>query len=93
MRLPLFGQRTELAQRALAVAHQAAVGRFDERECLDVAQLERVHLQDHRRQVGTLDFRLGELGPRREILFRIQAYGDARPHTAATAGALIRRRL
>jgi hypothetical protein len=36
--LALVRQRAELAQRALAVAHVAAVGRLDERKGLDVAR-------------------------------------------------------
>ena len=71
--LAVVRQRAELAQRALAVADIAAVGRLDEREGLDVAELQRMHLQDHGREVGALDLRLGELGPRREVLFRSRA--------------------
>ena len=67
--VPSFGQRAELAQRALAIAHIAAIGRLDERKGLDVAELQRVHLQDDRREVGTLDLGLGERRPREEVFF------------------------
>ena len=91
--LPLFRQRAELAQRALAVAHVAAVGRLDERKRLDVAELQRVHLQDDRGEIRALDLGLGECGPREEVLFGIQADRDARPDAAAAAGTLVRRGL
>ena len=52
-----------------------------------------MHLQDHRGEIGALDLRLGERGPREEVLFRIQADRDARPDAAAAAGALVRRGL
>ena len=88
-----LGQRAELAQRALAVAHVAAVRRLDERKRLDVAELQRVHLQDHRGEIRALDLGLGEFRPREEVLFRIQADRDAGPDAAAAAGALVRRSL
>ena len=43
-------ERAELVQQQLAVAHLAAVGRIEEAEVLDLAQAQRLHLQDHRGQ-------------------------------------------
>ncbi len=65
-------------QRALAIAHQPAIRRLDEGKGFDVAQPQRMHLQDHRGEIGALDLRLGEFGPGEVVLFRIQPDGDAR---------------
>ena len=55
------GERTELGQQPQAVGDLGAVRWLQEREGGDVAQLGRRHLQDHRREVGAQDLRLGEL--------------------------------
>ncbi len=87
----VLGERAQFLQRALAVAHEARVGWLDEREPGDVAEPQRVHLQDHGREVGALDLRLGVLGPRVEVLLRIEADGDAGADASAAAGALVGR--
>jgi hypothetical protein len=69
----------------LPIANVAAVRRLDEWKRLDVAQLQRVHLQDDRGQVRALDLGLGELRSCEEILFGIQADRDARADAAAAA--------
>ena len=65
------------------------VGGVDEREGRDVAEAEVGHLQDHRREVGALDLRVGELRTGEEVLLRVQADGDAVGHAAAPARTLV----
>jgi hypothetical protein len=52
----------QLQQQVDAVTHGARVRRVDERERGDVAEVQRGHRQDHRREVGAQDLRLRELG-------------------------------
>ena len=68
--LPASRRARARARRAPRAARtpsriDAAVGRFDERERGDVAEAERGHLQDDRREVGAQDLGLGELRPLR----------------------------
>ena len=86
--IPLI-QRVDLLQGAQPVPDQTRVGRLDKRKAADVAQLQRVHLQDDGSEIGAKDFRIGKLGAIDEILLGIQANGDTRPDTSATAGALV----
>ncbi|MNM66147.1 hypothetical protein D3C81_776170 [compost metagenome] len=53
----------KLGQLLPAIGHGAFVRRFQEREFLDLAQTQLQHAQDHARQRGTADFRIGELRP------------------------------
>ena len=76
-------QRAQLAQQVHAVADAAPVRRLDERERLDVAEVERGHLQDDRGEVGAQDLRIGELRPGVEVHLeysRMQMPSDVRPH-------------
>ena len=57
----------ELLQQLHAVADAARVRRVQEREVLDVAELQRRHLQDHRGQVGPQDLRIGVARAGREV--------------------------
>ena len=86
--IPLI-QRVDLLQGAQPIPDQARIGRFDKRKAANVAQLQRVHLQDDGSEIGAHDFRVGKLGPIDEVLLGIQANGDTRPDTSATAGALV----
>jgi hypothetical protein len=56
-------------------------------------ELQRLHAQDDAGQRGTQDFRIGERRPGVEIGLVVQADADAGRHPAATAGALVGRRL
>ena len=49
---------------------------------------QRRHLQDHRRQVGAQDLRVGELRARLEVLLRVQPDADAVGGAPAPSGAL-----
>ena len=60
---------------------------------LDVAEAERRHLQDDRRQVGAQDLGLGERGPGVEVLLVVEADADAGRHAAAATRPLVGRRL
>jgi len=72
-----------------AVAHLAAVGRVEERELVDLAEPERLHLQDHRSEAGAQDLgvRIGRAGL--EVLRGVQADADAVRLAAAAALALV----
>ena len=61
-------QRPQLVQQRDAVADLAAVGRLEKRERFDLPQPERGHLEDHAREVGAQDLRVGELRSRVEIV-------------------------
>ncbi|CAG9217134.1 hypothetical protein BGLA2_2640002 [Burkholderia gladioli] len=85
--------RAELVEQLVAVGDRAARRRLDEREGLDRAQVQRLHAQDHGRQRGTQDFRIGEARTRQVIGFLVEADADAVGHAAATAGTLVGGRL
>ena len=85
--------RAELLEQQVAVADGRRVRRLDEREGGDVAEPDRRHLQDDRRQVGAQDLRLGELRAGGEVVLAVEADADARGDTAAPPGALVGRRL
>ncbi len=80
--------RPELGQQPDAVADRPRLRRVDERELLDRPELRARHLQDHRREVGALDLRVGELGPRVEVVLGVEADADAVRDAPAPAGPL-----
>ena len=86
-------ERAEFLQQRVAVADRLGRRRLDEREALDVGQLQRLHAQDDAGQRRTQDFRVGERRPGVEIRLVVQAHADAGRHPAATPGPLPRRRL
>ncbi len=81
----------QLLQQVVAVGHRAPRWRLHERELLDIVQLQRLHPQDDRGQRRAQHFRIGERGAVIEVLLVVEADADARPHPAATAGALVGR--
>ncbi|MNP07702.1 hypothetical protein D3C76_997400 [compost metagenome] len=87
--LVLAIDRRELLQQVEAVADRLAIRRFDKREGVNLAQAQVQHLQDHRREVGTQDLRVGERWPRIEIFFAVQPHADTRFDPAAAALALV----
>ena len=91
--LARFVDRPQLRQQRIAVGDHARRRAFEERERLDVPQMQRLHAQDDAGQRGAQDFRIGVGRALGEILLRIKPEADARCHAAATAGALLRRRL
>jgi hypothetical protein len=50
-----------------------------------------MHLQDHRRKVGAVDLRLGELGPGEEVFFGIKPDRDAGADPATAPRSLVGR--
>ena len=56
---PSAVEGAEFLQQLHTVADAARVRRIEERKALDVAELQRRHLQDHRGQVGPQDLRIG----------------------------------
>ena len=89
----VFVHRAQLVQQRVAVGDRARAGRIEEREILDLAQVQAERAQDHRGERGAQHLRVGERRPRVEILLRIQAHADAVGDAAAAPGALLRRRL
>ena len=89
-----FGDRparvkgAEFLQQLNTVADAALLGRVEKRKALDVAELQRRHLEDHRGQVGAQDLRIGVAGTTREVLLGVQP--DAHPGcgTPGAAGPL-----
>ncbi len=96
---PDVGQRAvpvegaELLQQRDAVADAAPVGRVEEREVRDVAELQRGHLQDDAGQVGPQDLGLGVPGPGGEVVLAVEPDRDAVGDASAPAGALCGRGL
>ena len=92
-RLFIGAYRAQLFQQTHAVLNVALIRRFDKRERGDIAQPQRRHLQNDRRQVGAQNFRVGKLRTRQEIIFRIKANTDAFGYAAAASFTLIGGRL
>ncbi|MEY9210640.1 hypothetical protein ABH917_000086 [Thermobifida halotolerans] len=86
-------QRAQFGEQRDAVLDLAAVRAVDERELRDVAEPQRGHLQDDRGQVGAQDLGVGELRAGEEVLLGVQPDADALRDPAATALALVGRRL
>ena len=83
--------RPELAQQAQAVVDVAPVGGVDEREAVYVAQPQREHAQQHRREVRAPDLGLRVSGPRREVGLVIEPDAHSGAGPAAPSGALFGR--
>ena len=47
-------------------------------------------MQDHRRQIGTLDFRVGKFGSSKKVLLGVQANTNTRLYPATTPLPLVR---
>jgi len=90
---PAVLQRPDLDEQVDAVADRARVRGIHEREAGHVPQAEGGHLQDDRRERGTQDLRLGELGAGLVVRLRVEADRDSVRHAAAPARALVRGRL
>ena len=86
-------QRAQLLQQRDAVAHLAAIRRVQEREVLDVAEVDRRHLEDHGREARAQDLGLGEARALEEVLLAVEADRDAVGRAPAAALALVGRRL
>ena len=85
----LLCQRAQLIQQPVTIADQPAIRWFDKGKIFDPAQAQVCHLQNHRPQIGALNFRVGERRPIEKIVFVKQAETDTRHYAAATAGPLI----
>ena len=81
--------RAQLLQLLPAVGNGARVGRFQEREVLQPPEPERQHAQDHARQRGAQDFRIGIARPALEIVLRVEPEAHPRCHPPAASGALV----
>ena len=57
---------------------------------LNVAQAQGQHAQDHRRQVGALDFRFGKGWPGGIVLLTVQPEAGTRGNPATATAALVR---
>ena len=79
-----FGKHKVADVEISAVDYDAASARI-----LDAAKAQMQHLQDHRRQVGTQNLRVGKGRTADKILFAVQADADARLGTTTSPRALI----
>ena len=87
---PILGvERPELAKQAVAVRHEAAVRRVDEREFVDPPEPARRHAQDHGREVRAPDLGGGEPRPALEVLPRVEPDARARPDPPAPPAPLL----
>ncbi len=85
--------RAQFGEQLVAVGNRLARRRLDERKLLDGIQPQRLHAQNDGGQRRPLDLRRGEARPLGELGFVVQPDAHAVGHPAATAGALLRRRL
>ncbi len=83
----------QFLQQPHAVGHGPGVRPFDEREVGHLAQPERRHLQDHRREPGPEDLRVGERGPGEIVVLAVEPDADAVRDTPAPPCALVGGRL
>ena len=86
-------QRPQLMQQAQAILDVTLVRGIDEGKLGDLAQAHGLHFQDHRRQIGAPDLRIGKGGTVIEVLLGIEADTDPSTHPATTPGTLIGRGL
>ena len=91
--LLLLVDRAQLEERAIAVADGVGLGRIDEREIVQFAQPQGLHLQDHGGQVRPLDLRHGEAVAAQKICLAEKPHANTRPDAAATPLALLGRGL
>ena len=85
-------ERAELVEQLVAVRDRARLRRLDERKVLDLAERERLHPEDHRRERRTQDLGFGERRPRVERHLVVEPDADARGDPTATPRALVRGR-
>ncbi len=78
----------EFGQQHHPVADAAPLRRVEKREGLDVAEVERRHLQDHCSEIGPQDLRVGVARSRREVIFGVQPDTDAWRGAARPPGSL-----
>ena len=86
-------ERAQLLQQRDAVAHLAPVRRVEEREVLDVAEVDRRHLQDHCGEARAQDLGFGEARPLLEVLLAVEPDRDPLGDAPAAALALVGARL
>ncbi len=83
----------EFLQQLVAVGDRTRARRLEKRKRLDVAEVQRGHAQDHRRQRAAQDLRIGVARSRRVVVLAIEPDADAGGDAAAAPRALVRRRL
>ena len=85
--------RAQFAEQAIAVADRLGQRRIEKRKILDLAQMQRLHPQDHAGERRAQQFGLGVGGSRLVVVLVVQAYAHAARHAAAATGALVGARL
>src|SRR5690606_34853269 len=80
---------TQLFEQRKAVADLARIGSRQKGEAVDIAEAQRQQLQDHRRQVGTQYFRIGERCAPLKVELAVEPHTDARSKAAAAPLALL----
>ena len=84
-----IGEGAEFVQQRQGILDRLGFRRIEKGEALDVAEAERPHLQHHRSEVHSLDFRFGVSWARRVVRFGVEANAQTRADSPATAPALV----
>ncbi len=79
----------EFLQQGDAISDRTGVGGIDERKRRCVAEPQRRHTQDDRREVRSLYFRFGEVGTVRKAGLVVESDADTGPETAASTRSLV----
>ena len=85
--------RAQFVEQRIAIGDGARQRRLDEGKVLDLAKMQRLHAQDHRRERRAQNFRVGVGGAGVVVRFVIEPDAHAARDAAATAGALAGRSL
>src|SRR5680860_204321 len=85
------GDRPQFDESSHTVPDRSGVGRIEERECLDVSEIPRGHLEDHSGEISPLYLRLCELGAAGEVVFSVETDAHTGSETPATACPLVGR--
>ena len=84
---------TQLQQHLKTIVDITLIRRFKKWKRGHIAQLQRGHAQNHRRQIAADDFGVGKRGALVKVFFRIQTHGHTSRYTTASTGTLACRRL
>ena len=81
--------RAEFVEQRVSRADRSGVRRIDERKRIDVAKPERLHPQNHLREIRALDFRLRECVALVVVVLCVKSDADAFSDTPRAACALV----
>ena len=85
--------RLQFKQQVIRRLDLSPIRLVQKREIIHMPKLQTLHAQNHRRQIGAQNFRVGVRRTLGKIIFRVQADANARAESPATPRTLARRRL